>query len=56
METTFRIPNREIAMAAFESLCHEGKKDAALKLAGALLKHTYIYNHMYGKQNPAVHR
>lgn len=37
METTFRIPNREIAMAAFESLRHEGKKDAALKLAGALL-------------------
>ena len=42
METIFRIPNREIAMAAFESLRHEGKKDAALKLAGALLKHTYI--------------
>ena len=42
METIFRIPNREIAMAAFESLRQEGKKDAALKLAGALLKHTYI--------------
>lgn len=42
METIFRISNREIAMAAFESLRQEGKKDAALKLAGALLKHTYI--------------
>ena len=34
METTFRIPNREIAMAAFESLRHEGKKDTALRKYG----------------------
>ena len=34
METTVKIPNREIALAAFDRLRREKRKDAALRLAG----------------------
>ena len=42
METTVKIPNREIALAAFDRLRREKRKDAALRLAGCMLRGTYI--------------
>ena len=42
METTIKIPNREIALAAFDRLRREKRKDAALRLAGCMLRGTYI--------------
>ena len=42
METTVKIPNREIALAAFDRLRREQRKDAALRLAGCMLRGTYI--------------
>ena len=36
METTIKIPNREIALAAFDRLRREKRKDAALRLAGCM--------------------
>lgn len=40
--TTITIENREIAIMAFDKLCRENKKDSALRLAGCMLKHSYI--------------
>ena len=37
-----KIPNREIALAAFDRLRREKRKDAALRLAGCMLRGTYI--------------
>ena len=37
METTVKIPNREIALAAFDRLRREKRKDAALRLAGCMV-------------------
>lgn len=42
METTIKIPNREIALAAFDRLRREKRKDAALRLAGCMIRGTYI--------------
>ena len=42
METTVKIPNREIALAAFDRLRREKRKDAALRLAGCMIRGTYI--------------
>ena len=39
---TITIENREIAIMAFDKLCRENKKDSALRLAGCMLKHSYI--------------
>lgn len=42
METTVRVPNREIAIRAFDCLKNEKKTDPALRLAHHLLHHECI--------------
>lgn len=42
METTVKVPNREIAIQAFDHLRHENKTDPALRLAYHLLHYDRI--------------
>ena len=42
METTIKVPNREIAIRAFDHLRHERKTDSALRLAHHLLHYDRI--------------
>ena len=42
METTIKVPNREIAIRAFDHLRHEKKTDSALRLAHHLLHYDRI--------------
>ncbi len=43
MGTTIKVPNREIAIRAFDYLRHERKTDSALRLAHHLLHYDRIF-------------